>query len=127
MENIKIGIIGAMEEEVDILYSSMEEKNIVKYAGWSFYEGKLMGRDVVIVRSGIGKVNMAACAQVLISVFKVGFLLNTGVAGSLDAKIDIGDIVLSTDCIQHDMDAVAFGYEPGVIPQMDCSVFIADF
>ncbi len=126
MENLKIGIIGAMEEEVDILYSSMEEKNIVEYAGWSFYEGKLMGRDVVIVRSGIGKVNMAACAQVLISVFKVGFLLNTGVAGSLDAKIDIGDIVLSTDCIQHDMDAVAFGYEPGVIPQMDCSIFVAD-
>lgn len=121
-----IGIIGAMEEEVETLYSSMEEKNIVKYADWTLYTGKLEGKEVVIVRSGIGKVNMAACAQVLISVFGVKFLINTGVAGSLDAKIDIGDIVVSTDCLQHDMDAVAFGYDLGVIPQMDCSVFVAD-
>ncbi|MGN0166061.1 MAG: 5'-methylthioadenosine/adenosylhomocysteine nucleosidase [Lachnospiraceae bacterium] len=126
MQDKKIGIIGAMEEEVASLFSAMEEKTTVNYAGWTFYEGKLMGKQVVIVRSGIGKVNMAACAQVMISVFKVTFLLNTGVAGSLDATIDIGDIVISTDCIQHDMDAVAFGYEPGVIPQMDCSVFVAD-
>lgn len=126
MNNNVIGIIGAMEEEVEKLYSAMEEKNTVKYADWTFYQGKLMSKDVVIVRSGIGKVNMAACAQVLISVFNVSFLLNTGVAGSLDAVIDIGDIVVSTDCIQHDMDAVAFGYEPGIIPQMECSVFLAD-
>lgn len=126
MAEYVIGIIGAMEEEIDKLYSAMEEKDTVKYAGWTFYKGRLMGRQVIIVRSGIGKVNMAACAQVMISVFNVQFLINTGVAGSLDAKIDIGDIVISTDCIQHDMDAVAFGYEPGVIPQMDCSVFVAD-
>lgn len=121
-----IGIIGAMEEEVENLCSAMTERNTVQYAGWTFYTGKLEGKNAVIVRSGIGKVNMAACAQVLISVFQAGLLLNTGVAGSLDAEINIGDIVVSTDCLQHDMDAVAFGYAPGVIPQMDCSVFEAD-
>lgn len=125
-EDCPIGIIGAMEEEVETLYSSMEEKETIKYGAWTLYKGKLCGKNAIVVRSGIGKVNMAACTQMLISVFGVRFLINTGVAGSLDAEIDIGDIVISTDCLQHDMDAVAFGYEPGVIPQMDCSVFKAD-
>lgn len=121
-----IGIIGAMEEEVELLYGAMTEKRETKLGRWTFYEGKLAGRDVAIVRSGIGKVNMAACAQKLIDTYKPEFLINTGVAGSLDANIDIGDIVISTDCIQHDMDATKFGYDYGVIPQMDCSVFKAD-
>lgn len=126
MEEKIIGIIGAMEEEVEKLYSAMTESEAVSYARWTFYTGRLGDKKAVVVRSGIGKVNMAACAQALVSVFHVGFLINTGVAGSLDADIDIGDIVISTDCIQHDMDAAAFGYAPGVIPQMDCSVFKAD-
>ncbi len=121
-----IGIIGAMEEEVAELYSSMTDKHVEEKGVWKFYVGKLSGADAVIVKSGIGKVNMAACAQKLIDVYEVKSLINTGVAGSLDASIDIGDIVVSTDCIQHDMDAVAFGYKPGVIPQMDRSVFESD-
>lgn len=120
-----IGIIGAMEEEVELLYGEMTEKKETKSGRWTFYEGKLAGKDVAIVRSGIGKVNMAACAQKLIDSYNPSFLINTGVAGSLDASIDIGDIVVSTDCIQHDMDATKFGYDYGVIPQMDCSVFKA--
>ncbi|MBR0132312.1 MAG: 5'-methylthioadenosine/adenosylhomocysteine nucleosidase [Lachnospiraceae bacterium] len=122
----KIGIIGAMEDEVRELFALMEDKKIEDVGRWKVYAGKLSGKDCVIVRSGIGKVNMAACTQMLVDKYAVDFLINTGVAGSLDAQINIGDIVISTDCLQHDMDAVAFGYALGVIPQMDCSVFVAD-
>ena len=122
----KIGIIGAMEDEVRELYGMMEDRKCENIGRWKVYEGKLSGKDAVIIRSGIGKVNMAACTQMLIDRFGIDMLINTGVAGSLDAAINIGDIVISTDCIQHDMDAVAFGYDHGVIPQMDTSVFVAD-
>ena len=70
--------------------------------------------------------NAAVCTQILADVFRVNAIINTGIAGSLQAKIDIGDIVLSKDALQHDMDATGFGYEPGIIPQMDVSVFPAD-
>ena len=122
----KIAIIGAMEDEVRELYGLMDEKHIDEIGRWKVYAGKLSGKECVIVRSGIGKVNMAACTQMLIDRYSPDFVINTGVAGSLDAAINIGDIVISTDCLQHDMDAVAFGYDPGVIPQMDRSVFEAD-
>ena len=91
-----------------------------------FYKGKLKGKDVVIVRSGIGKVNAAICTQILVDKYSVDAVINTGIAGSLNASIDIGDIVLSEDALQHDMDATGFGYEPGVIPRMETSVFKAD-
>lgn len=122
----KIAIIGAMEDEVRELYGLMDEKHIDEIGRWKVYAGRLSGKECVIVRSGIGKVNMAACTQMLIDRYAPEFVINTGVAGSLDAAINIGDIVISTDCLQHDMDAVAFGYDPGVIPQMDRSIFEAD-
>ena len=81
---------------------------------------------MVIVRSGIGKVNAGICTQILADVFQVDAVINTGIAGSLDARIDIGDIVISTDTVQHDMDATGFGYDPGVIPRMETSFFKAD-
>ena len=114
---MKIGIIGAMEEEVNLLKEKMEEVEVTKRATLDFYTGKLMGKDVVIVRSGIGKVNAAICTQMLVDLFEIDYVVNTGIAGSLNAAIDIGDIVLSTDAVQHDMDAVAFGYKVGVIPR----------
>ena len=123
---MKIGIIGAMEEEVNLLKEKMEEVEVTKRATLDFYTGKLMGKDVVIVRSGIGKVNAAICTQMLVDLFEIDYVVNTGIAGSLNAAIDIGDIVLSTDAVQHDMDAVAFGYKVGVIPRMETSHFIAD-
>jgi len=83
-------------------------------------------QEVVVVRSGIGKVNAGICAQILVDRFHVDTLINTGIAGSLDAKIDIGDLVISTDALHHDMDAVNFGYEPGQIPRMDVLAFPAD-
>jgi adenosylhomocysteine nucleosidase len=78
-----IGIIGAMEEEVNILKTQMEVKRIVTKAQMEFYEGVLSGKDVVIVRSGIGKVNAAVCTQILVDLFDVKAVINTGVAGSL--------------------------------------------
>lgn len=121
-----IGIIGAMEEEVAKLTAQMEDVTIIRQACMEFHTGKLCDRNAVVVRSGIGKVNAAICTQILADRFKVDLVINTGIAGSLDARIDIGDIVLSTDSMQHDMDAAAFGYPLGVIPRMETSVFPAD-
>lgn len=121
-----LGIIGAMDEEVNKLKEQLEECFISRKAGMDFYKGKLFGKDVVIVRSGIGKVNAAICTQILADDFNVDNIINTGIAGSLNEKINIGDIVLSTDTVEHDMDAVAFGYKLGVIPRMDNSFFVAD-
>lgn len=121
-----LGIIGAMDEEVAKLKENIENVELIKKAGMEFYKGTMHKKDVVVVRSGIGKVNAAVCAQILIDIFEVDAIINTGIAGSLNEKIDIGDIVLSKDTLQHDMDAIAFGYEAGVIPRMETSVFAAD-
>lgn len=121
-----IGIIGAMDEEVSKLKELMSDVIVETKASMDFYKGKLKGKDVVIVRSGIGKVNAAICTQILVDKYSVDAVINTGIAGSLNASIDIGDIVLSEDALQHDMDATGFGYEPGVIPRMETSVFKAD-
>lgn len=121
-----VGIIGAMSEEVAILKEKMEEVSIAKIAGMEFYSGKLEGKQVVIVMSGIGKVNAAVCTQILADVFKVEAVINTGVAGSLNKEIDIADIVLSSDAIQHDMDVTNWDYKHGQIPRMETSTFTAD-
>lgn len=121
-----IGIIGAMEEEIKILKNQMQEVTVKKIASMDFYEGLIKGKQVVLVRSGIGKVNAAVCTQILADLFQVDAVINTGVAGSLRNEIDITDIVLSSDTLQHDMDASGFGYEPGVIPRMEASIFKAD-
>lgn len=122
----KIGIIGAMEVEVARLKQDMKIQREVKKAGMDFCEGILMGQEAVVVRSGIGKVNAAVCTQILVDEFQVEAVINTGIAGSLNAEINIGDIVISTDVLHHDMDAVNFGYEPGQIPQMNVFSFAAD-
>ena len=121
-----LGIIGAMEIEVNRIKEQMEDVSVTDKAGMSFFEGKWNGNDVVVVRSGIGKVNAAVCAQILADTFHADAIINTGIAGSLKNEINIGDIVLSTDAIQHDMDAQGFGYAPGVIPQTEVSDFQAD-
>ncbi len=122
----KIGIIGAMELEVEELKSKMTVSGIVKKAGMEFYEGALNGAQVVIVRSGIGKVNAALCVQILVDIFNVTHIINTGIAGSLNASLDIGDILISRDAIHHDMDVTIFGYQPGEVPQLGTREFIAD-
>ncbi len=121
-----IGIIGAMEEEVAILKEAMDIEETAEYASMQFCKGVLCGKKAVIVKSGIGKVNAAICAQLLVDKFHVDTLINTGIAGSLDASIDIGDIVISTDLVEHDMDASIFGDPVGQIPRMDTFSFPAD-
>lgn len=122
----KIGIIGAMELEVEQLKAEMTETKIITKAGMDFHEGTLNGASVVVVRCGIGKVNAALCVQILADVFQVTHVINTGVAGSLNAKLDIGDILISKDALHHDMDVTIFGYKLGEVPQMGFREFPAD-
>lgn len=121
-----IGIIGAMEEEVSQLVQKMTDIEKTEIAGMVFNKGLIENKELVVVRSGIGKVNAAMCTQILATYFKVDTVINTGVAGSLKNEINIGDVVISTDALQHDMDATGFGYEPGMIPRMQTSIFEAD-
>lgn len=122
----KIGIIGAMDEEIEILKDLMEIENKNNIAGMSFFSGKLLNKDIILVRSGIGKVNAAVCTQVLISKFNVSYIINTGVGGAIHTDLNVGDIVISSDVLQHDFDATSFGYKLGEIPRMDTYVFKAD-
>ena len=121
-----IGIIGAMEEEVQSLYEKMQDIEKIEKASMQFYKGKLCGKEAVVVRSGIGKVNAAICTQILVDIFQVTLVINTGIAGSLDAKVDIGDIVISDKLVYHDVEAIAFGYERGQVPRMDTLYFPAN-
>jgi adenosylhomocysteine nucleosidase len=121
-----VGVIGAMDNEIELLKSSMNVKTTDTLAGMTYYCGMLSGHPVALVRCGIGKVNAAICAQTLIHCFGAEKIINTGVAGSLDNEIDIGDIVVSTDAVQHDMDVTRLGYKRGDIPGNELSVFPAD-
>ena len=123
---IKLGIIGAMEEEVETLLTQMENKTSETVAGSNFYEGKLSGLNVVVVQCGIGKVNAALCAQILCTKYGVTHIVNTGIAGSLCADLDIGDLVVSHDAMYHDFTVTAFGYPYGKVPGMDVIAFPAD-
>ena len=121
-----LGIIGAMDEEVAKIKEEMTEVSVTTVAGMDFYRGRIGGREAVVVRSGIGKVNAGICTQILADRFAVSAVINTGIAGSLRAEINIGDIVLSTDAVQHDMDASGFGYPVGQIPRVETFSFQAD-
>ena len=117
--DIKLGIIGAMQVEVERLIAAMSQDKVVEIAGMVFHEGQLNGTEVVIVRCGVGKVSAAMCTQALIDRFAPTHVLNVGVAGSLDATLDIGDLVVSTDAVHHDMDVTGLGYPPGLVPELD--------
>lgn len=121
-----LGIIGAMDEEVAKIKEQMTDVTIVEKASMEFYKGKLEGKEAVVVRSGVGKVNAAVCTQVLIGELGATAVVNTGIAGSLDAVINIGDVVISSDVVHHDMNATGFGYPVGQIPQMNTFSFEAD-
>ncbi|MBR5789405.1 MAG: 5'-methylthioadenosine/adenosylhomocysteine nucleosidase [Lachnospiraceae bacterium] len=122
-----IGIIGAMESEVLGLKNELTGNVVENKVGIrTFVSGKLNGVDVVVCQSGVGKVNMAAMTQALIDNYKPDYLLNTGIAGSLDAKIDIGDVVLATEAVEHDMSVGPFGYPRGQVPGMDVLAFPCD-
>ena len=122
----KLGIIGAMAVEIETLKENMAGLTVTRRTGMEFYEGTLEGLPVVVVQSGIGKVNAAICTQILCDCYGVTHLVNTGIAGSLCADLDIGDLVVSQDAMWHDFDCVHFGYEMGKVPGMDVVSFPAD-
>jgi adenosylhomocysteine nucleosidase len=123
---MKIGIIGAMHEEVQILKNEMDVKGTFVKAKMEFYEGTLLGKDIVIVTSGIGKVNAAICTQILINEFDVKYVINVGIAGGLRKDIFPGDIVISDNLVQHDIDTTFFGDKLGQVPRMDAFDFKCD-
>ena len=124
----RIGIIGAMDLEVEKLTKEeMTSESIMTRAGLRFHIGKLGDTDVVIVRSGIGKVNAALCAQILIDCFQITHLINTGIAGSLDHSINIGYIMICTAAMHHDLDLGPLGYEPGIIPSLGEGPVLSSF
>ena len=125
-ERTIVGIIGAMDEEVASLKAALEKPEITSIAGMEFCRGKLDGADVVVVQCGIGKVNAGICAHTLINDFGCTKIINTGVAGSLDARINILDIVVSTDAVQHDFTVEAVGFAKGEIPYTGMYAFPAD-
>ena len=124
-----IGIIGAVVEEAEAIKKEIKEIKEIKetvISGISFFTGKFNDRDVVFVQSGIGKVNAAITATLLIEKFKVSEVIFSGVAGSLDERLKVGDVVIGHDIVQHDVDATAFGYKMGQIPQMKEWAFESD-
>lgn len=123
---MKIGIIGAMKSEVASLNEAMEAVRREEKAGMEFCEGRLGSMEVVVVQSGIGKVHAAICAQILVDDFAVTHIINTGCAGSLNADLDIGDIVVSVDAVQHDFTVEAIGFKKGEIPFTGQVAFAAD-
>ncbi len=123
---IKVGIIGAMDLEIATLKEQMTVTETKTVSSMVFFEGTLNKTPVVIVKCGIGKVNAGICVQILCDRFHITHIINTGVAGSLKSELNIGDIVISTDAVQHDMDVTPLGYERGQIPGIGVKYFLAD-
>lgn len=122
---MKIGIIGAMEQEVSILKQAIENCQEVKKAGCTFFSGQLNGADVVLLQSGIGKVAAAVGTTVLLNDYQPDVVINTGSAGGFDSTLNLGDVVISTEVRHHDADVTAFGYEMGQMAQQPAA-FLAD-
>ena len=122
----KLGIIGAMTVEVDTLKELMRDKKVSCRAGMEFCEGTLEGCAAVVVQCGVGKVNAALCVQILCDCYGVTHVVNTGVAGSLCAELDIGDFVISRDAMYHDFTCSTLGYPIGQVPGLDVRSFPAD-
>ncbi|TDX30943.1 adenosylhomocysteine nucleosidase [Modicisalibacter xianhensis] len=114
----RIGIIGAMAEEVALLASRLENRKTREHVGSTFHVGRLHGVDVVILQSGIGKVNAAVGTTLLLDMYQPEAVINTGSAGGFGSDLQVGDVVVSTEVRHHDVDAVVFGYEHGQVPRM---------
>ena len=123
---MRIGIIGAMQEEVEILKNEMTVTDTLSKARMEFLGGELLGKDIVIVTSGIGKVNAAVCTQILVNEFNVDCVINVGIAGGLHKDIYPGDIVVAENLVQHDMDTTFFGDTLGQIPRLETFDFQCD-
>ena len=115
---MRIGIIGAMEQETIVLKNNLADRQDWSKAGAHFSSGKMWDHDIILVQSGIGKVNAAIATTLLINDYQADVVFNTGSAGAVDESLSIGDVVISTELAYHDADARAFGYVMGQVPQM---------
>lgn len=122
----RVGIIGAMDDEVALLKEAMTIEKVETIADMEFVVGALGNHEVVVVKCGMGKVNAGICAHSLIHLFHATRIINIGVAGSLDARLHIGDLVLSTDAVQHDYDVSPIDFQKGEIPYTGLISFPAD-
>lgn len=123
---MSLGIIVAMEEELEIILKSMQKEKTEIRANMEFHIGEISGKEIVAVICGIGKVNSAVCTQILISDYSVNKVINIGIAGGIGKDIIPGDIVIGDSLIQHDVDATAFGDVVGQIPRLDTFDFKAN-
>lgn len=119
-------ILGALEAEVDAFLSELQDRQPVKAGGLLAHRGTLFGKEVVVGRSGVGKVYAAMTTQWLIREFTPRAVLFTGVAGALNPAFEVGDIVLARDCVQYDMDARGLGFPIGTIPYTELRFFESD-
>lgn len=110
-----IGIICALKIELDGLIEKMYEVNTVQKANMTFFSGKIFSKDVVATQCGVGKVNAAICAQIMIDLFYPTQIINSGIAGALDEQTEIGDVIICSDVVQHDMNTTAIGDPPGLL------------
>lgn len=122
---MKFAIIGAMEEEITLLRENIENRTQETVAGCEFTFGNMRGADVILLRSGIGKVNAAMSTTILLEKYKPDCIINTGSAGGYNPELNVGDAVISTEVRHHDVDVTAFGYEYGQVPQLPAA-FLAD-
>ena len=115
-----------MELEVATLKQELTQVTCREVAGMKFFDGMLEQTSVVVVQCGVGKVNAAMCVQILHDLFEITHVINTGVAGGLNDKLDIGDILISNAALQHDMNVEPLGYASGQVPGLDTLSFPAD-
>ena len=115
---MKIAVIGAMEEEVELLRATLENATTETIANSEYTQGTYKDKDVILLKSGIGKVNAAMSTTILLEKYQPDVVINTGSAGGYDENLDVGAIVISDEVRHHDVDATIFGYEMGQVPQM---------
>lgn len=115
---MRIGIIGAMDEEVELLKEKLQNRQDETIARCEFHQGTINNQDIILLKSGIGKVNAAIGTSLLIQLFKPDVIINTGSAGGFDETLQVGDIAISTEVRYNDVDATVFGYEYGQVPAM---------
>ncbi|KGP70895.1 5'-methylthioadenosine/S-adenosylhomocysteine nucleosidase [Pontibacillus yanchengensis] len=113
-----IGIIGAMDEEIRILTNEMDIQSQETIASCVFYKGTLEGKDIVVTKSGIGKVNAAMATSILHERYQPSHIINTGSAGGFAKELKVGDLIISSEVRHHDVDVTAFSYEYGQVPDM---------
>jgi len=118
-----IGILCALDQELELLLSRLENPEYKKICGYNFAVGRLGGRRAVLCKCGVGKVNAAVCAQTMLLNWPLRLVINSGVAGALRSPLEIGDICVATDLVQHDVDTSAVGDPVGFVSTVSQTYF----